>query len=134
MKAIETVQHYYQAFNAGNWNEMINLVDDNIRHEPNQGTPRVGKDLFTDFMKHMDDCYAEELKDIVLFSSEKEGGIAAEFVVHGTYKKGEEGLPEARGQQYVLPASAFLEVKDGKITRVTTYYNLELWIQLVSEH
>ena len=134
MKAIETVRNYYDAFNAGNWSEMISFVDDHIRHEPNQGTPRIGKALFTDFMKHMDDCYSEQLKDIVLFSSETEGRIAAEFVVHGIYKKGEEGLPEAKGQKYVLPASAFLEVKDGKITRVTTYYNLELWIQLVSEN
>jgi|SRR6218665_1167403 len=134
MKAIETVRNYYLAFNSRNWNEMISLVDEDIRHEPNQGTPRIGKELFTAFMKHMDDSYSEELKDIVLFSSETEGRIAAEFVVHGTYKKGEEGLPEAKGQKYILPASAFLEVKDGKITRVTTYYNLELWIQLVSEN
>jgi steroid delta-isomerase-like uncharacterized protein len=54
-------------------------------------------------------------------------------VVNGIYKKGEEGLPEAHGQTYVLPAGAFLEVKDGKITRVTTYYNLTLWIELVSK-
>lgn len=134
MKALETVKNYYDAFNSRNWNEMIALVDDEIRHEPNQGTPRIGKSKFTEFMKHMDDCYSEELKDIVLFSSETEGRIAAEFVVHGTYKKGEEGLPEAKGQKYVLPASAFLEVKNGKITRVTTYYNLELWIRLVSEN
>jgi hypothetical protein len=33
----------------------------------------------------------------------------------------------------VLPAGAFLEVHNGKITRVTTYYNLPLWIKLVSE-
>jgi steroid delta-isomerase-like uncharacterized protein len=55
-----------------------------------------------------------------------------EFTVNGIYKKGEEGLPAAHGQSYVLPAAAFLEVKDGKIARVTTYYNLPLWISLVS--
>ena len=134
MNALETVRNYYQAFNSRDWSTMISFVDDQIRHEPNQGTPRIGKSLFIDFMKHMDDTYAEELKDIVLFSSETEGRIAAEFVVHGTYKKSEEGLPEAHGQKYVLPASAFLEVTNGKIVRVTTYYNLELWIQLVSEN
>ncbi len=134
MSALEVVKNYYQAFNSRDWSAMISFVDDNIRHEPNQGTPRIGKALFTDFMKHMDDSYSEELKDIVLFSSETEGRIAAEFVVHGTYKNSEEGLPEAKGQNYVLPASAFLEVVNGKITRVTTYYNLELWIQLVSEN
>ena len=133
MTSLETVKAYYDAFNSRNWTEMLSLVDEHIIHEPNQGKPRVGKALFTDFMQHMDASYAEILKDIVLFSSMTEGRIAAEFVVHGTYKKAEEGLPPAHRQSYVLPAAAFLEVNNGKITRVTTYYNLELWIELVSK-
>ena len=133
MTSLETVQAYYDAFNSRNWLEMLSLVDENITHEPNQGKPRIGKVLFTEFMQHMDNSYAETLKDLVLFSSETEGRIAAEFVVHGTYKKADEGLPPAHGQSYVLPAAAFLEVRGGKITRVTTYYNLELWIELVSK-
>ncbi|MNY29876.1 SnoaL-like domain protein [compost metagenome] len=87
MTSLETVTAYYDAFNSRNWNEMLALVDDNIKHEPNQGKPRIGKALFTDFMQHMDESYAETLKDIVLFSSTTEGRIAAEFTVHGTYKK-----------------------------------------------
>jgi steroid delta-isomerase-like uncharacterized protein len=133
MTDLQTVKAYYTAFNSRNWDEMLALVDENITHEPNQGKPRIGKALFTEFMQHMDASYSETLKDIVLFSSETEGRIAAEFVVHGTYKKGEEGLPPAHGQAYVLPAAAFLEVQNGKISRVTTYYNLELWIELVSQ-
>ena len=42
------------------------------------------------------------------------------------------GLPEARGQRYVLPAGAFFAIRDGRITRVTTYYNLADWIRQVS--
>jgi len=133
MTDLQTVQAYYDAFNTRNWDKMGSLVDEHITHEPNQGKPRIGKALFTEFMLQMDASYAETLKDIVLFSSETEGRIAAEFVVHGTYKKAEEGLPPAHGQSYVLPAAAFLEVRNGKITRVTTYYNLELWIELVSK-
>lgn len=132
MNAIEVVKKYYTAFNAGRWDEMLALVADNIRHEPNQGEPRIGKALFADFMAHMDACYSEKLTDIVLFQGQTDGRIAAEFTVNGTYKVGEPGLPEAKGQTYVLPAAAFLEVHEGKITRVTTYYNLELWISLVS--
>lgn len=133
MTDLQIVKAYYDAFNDRNWDKMLSLVDENIKHEPNQGAPRIGKKLFTEFMQHMDASYSETLKDMVLFSSETEGRIAAEFVVHGTYKKAEEGLPPAHGQAYVLPAAAFLEVKDGKLSRVTTYYNLELWIELVSK-
>ncbi|MEM6679931.1 MAG: isopropylmalate/homocitrate/citramalate synthase, partial [Pseudomonadota bacterium] len=35
-------------------------------------------------------------------------------------------------QTYRLPAGAFLEVRDGLIARVTTYYNLKEWIRQVS--
>jgi len=68
----------------------------------------------------------------VFLSEPTDTRVAVEFVVNGVYKQGEEGLPEARNQPYVLPAAAFLEVKAGKISRVTTFYNLPLWIKLVS--
>ena len=41
-------------------------------------------------------------------------------------------LPEARGQKYVLPGGAFFTLKGGRITRITTYYNLQDWIRQVS--
>lgn len=132
MTALETVQQYYQSFNQKDWTGMIGLLDENIRHEPNQGEPRVGIPLFEAFMKNMDDAYEEYLSEIVFFSEPTDTRISVEFIVNGIYKKGEAGFPEAHGQTYKLPASAFLEVKEGKITRITTYYNLPLWIQLVS--
>jgi steroid delta-isomerase-like uncharacterized protein len=132
MTDLETVAAYYAAFNRADFEGMLALVHDDIRHEPNQGTPRIGKALFADFMQKMDASYSEQLHDIVLFAGQASGRVAAEFTVHGIYKKGEEGLPEAKGQTYILPAAAFLEVREGRIARVTTYYNLELWISLVS--
>jgi steroid delta-isomerase-like uncharacterized protein len=132
MTGLETVSAYYAAFNRGDFDAMLALVHDEIRHEPNQGIPRIGKGLFADFMQKMDASYREQLHDLVLFDGQVPGRVAAEFTVHGIYKQGEPGLPEAKGQTYILPAGAFLEVRDGKVARVTTYYNLELWIELVS--
>ena len=57
---------------------------------------------------------------------------AAEYVVHGQYLAGDEGLPPARGQRYVLPGGAFFELRGGRIARVTNYYNLGDWISQVS--
>ncbi len=57
---------------------------------------------------------------------------AAEFIVHGNYLKTDPGLPEAKGQTYILPAGAFFDIRDGKIARVTTFYNLNDWIAQVS--
>ena len=56
---------------------------------------------------------------------------AAEFVVSGEYLADDEGLPPANGQRYRLPAGAFFTIADGRITRVSTYYNLQDWIAQV---
>lgn len=132
MTALDIVQHYYQAFNRQDWEGMLALLSDHIRHEVNQGEPRIGIDLYRSFLQHMDECYAETLTDMVFFTEPSGKRVAVEFTVNGIYKKTDGDLVPAKGQQYVLPAGAFLEVHNGKITRVTTYYNLPLWIKLVS--
>jgi steroid delta-isomerase-like uncharacterized protein len=126
------VRRYYDAFNAGDRAGMIACLADDFRHHVNEGARRDGKQRFADFMAHMDKCYREQLKDIVVMASADAARAAAEFVVHGEYLSTDDGLPPARGQNYVLPAGAFFSVRDGKITRVTTYYNLKDWIRQVS--
>lgn len=132
MAALDIVKQYYNSFNEKNWEGMLSLLHPDVRHEPNQGEVRVGIEKFTEFMRSMDDAYEETLTDMVFFTEPTDSRVSAEFVVNGIYKKADEGFPAAHNQKYVLPAAAFLEVTDGKISRVTTYYNLELWIKLVS--
>ncbi len=133
MTTLEIVQQYYACFNQKDWQGMLALLHPEIRHEANQGDVRIGIEKFTEFLKLMDTAYDETLTDMVFFTESSDSRIAVEFVVNGIYKQGEEGLPPAHGQTYVLPAAAFVAVTDGKISRVTTYYNLPLWIKLVSE-
>ena len=132
MTALQTAQHYYDAFNRKDWPGMLALLADDIRHEVNQGEARIGIDRYRAFLAHMDECYDEQLTDMVFLTEPTDRRVACEFTVHGVYKKTDGDLVEARNQAYVLPAGAFLEIAGGKITRVTTYYNLPLWIQLVS--
>jgi steroid delta-isomerase-like uncharacterized protein len=126
------VRRYYAAFNAGDRAGMLDCLAEDFVHDVNEGGRRKGKALFAAFMAHMDRCYREELKDIVVMASADGSRAAAEFVVHGTYVATDEGLPPARGQAYVLPAGAFFEVKSGLIARVTTYYNLKNWMEQVA--
>lgn len=133
MTSLDLVKQYYTCFNNKDWNGMLALLHPEVRHEANQGDVRIGIEKFTDFLQKMDESYEETLTDMVFFAEPSDSRVAVEFVVNGIYKKGEEGLPEAHNQTYVLPAGAFLAVKDGKISRVTTYYNLPLWIELVSK-
>lgn len=128
----DTIARYFAAFNAGDTDTMLACLDDQIAHHVNEGNIRVGKEKFAEFCAHMSRCYKEELTDLVIFSSEDGTRAAAEFIVNGTYLVTDEGLPEAKGQTYRLPGGSFFELKDGKISRVTTYYNLADWIAQVS--
>ncbi|ARC36250.1 isopropylmalate/homocitrate/citramalate synthase [Paracoccus yeei] len=123
---------YYDAFNAGRTDEMLTYLHDEVEHHVNEGGIRRGKDKFRDFNAKMTESYREHLTDIVIFANEAGDRAAAEFTVNGTYLKTDEGLPEARGQTYVLPAGTFFTIRDGKIARVTTYYNLSDWTAQVS--
>ena len=133
MNAIELVKEYYGFFNAKNWTGMLGLLDADIRHEPNQGELRIGLEQFKEFLGMMDTSYEETLNEMVFLGEPSNSRVAVEFMVNGIYKKADEGFPPAHNQKYVLPAGAFLEIKAGKICRITTYYNLPLWIDLVSK-
>lgn len=132
-QALDLVKQYYAHFNARNWEGMLACLDPDVQHDTNQGATYRGLDHYRSFLQHMDEGYAETLTDLVFMSDETGSRIACEFTVDGVYKKTDGGLPPAAGQRYVLPAGAFLEVREGKICRVTTYYNLPLWIKLVSQ-
>lgn len=126
------ISRYYAAFNAGDAAGMLACVSDDIEHRVNEGDIRRGREKFAEFCEHMGVSYREELRDIVIFANDDASRGAAEFTVHGTYLQTDPGLPEAKGQSYTLPAGAFFDVRDGIITRVTTFYNLNDWIAQVS--
>ncbi|WP_374529623.1 ketosteroid isomerase-related protein [Novosphingobium sp.] len=126
-QALALLTRYYAAFNAGDWQGMLDCLDDEVVHDINQGERQHGKDAFRAFLAHMERCYRERLDGIVLMASEDGLRGAAEFTVHGEYLATDEGLPEADGQTYTLPAGAFFGMTNGKIVRVTVYYNLADW-------
>ncbi|MFT8243626.1 ketosteroid isomerase-related protein [Roseomonas sp. BN140053] len=125
------IRRYYDAFNAGNWDGMLACLAEDVAHDVNQGDRQVGRDAFAAFLRHMEQCYREQLRDIVVMVDATGTRAAAEFVVEGEYLHTDEGLPEAAGQRYTLPAGAFLEVRDGRIARLSMAYNLRDWMRQV---
>ncbi|MEZ5754161.1 MAG: ketosteroid isomerase-related protein [Paracoccaceae bacterium] len=130
--AIALITRYYAAFNAGDAGGMLDCVAEDVEHRVNEGGIRRGRAKFAEFCGHMGVSYREELKDLVIFANDEGTRGAAEFVVHGEYLQTDPGLPEAAGQRYILPAGGFFDIRDGKIARVTTFYNLNDWIAQVS--
>lgn len=130
-QTIDLIRRYYAAFNAGDMAAFLALLTDDVAHDINQGKREIGKDAFAKFMQHMNRCYRERLVDFTIMANDAGDRAAAEFVVLGEYLATDEGLPEAKGQAYRLPAGAFFALREGKIARVTNYYNLPDWIAQV---
>ena len=128
------IANYLAAFNAGDLDTMNACLTDDVIHDVNQGGERrIGRDRFVAFNARMAHHYAEQLSDIVIMVNDDGTRAAAEFNVSGRYLNTEDGLPPASGQTYKLPAGIFFAVRDGRISRVTTYYNLTDWITQVTQ-
>lgn len=126
------IERYYASFNAGDWSGMLGCLAPDVAHDINQGGRETGLDGFILFLDRMQRCYREQLTDIVVMVNADGSRAAAEYVVHGQYLATDDGLPPAHGQRYVLPGGAFFAIEDGRISRVSNYYNLEDWLKQVS--
>ncbi len=122
---------YYGAFNRRDWPTFLGLLTDDVIHDVNQGGREIGKAAFEAFMDKMNRSYSEEIVDISINVNVDGSRAAVEFLVLGKYLKTDEGLPEANGQTYRLPAGAFFDIHGGKVARVTNYYNLNDWLKQV---
>jgi steroid delta-isomerase-like uncharacterized protein len=126
------IESYYTAFNHGDVEAMLSLLDEHVVHEPCQGTPREGIGKFREFLEHMNRCYKERVLEPVILYSPAANRASAEFFLEGKYLKTDSDLPAARGQHYHLRVGAFFEIGGNRITRVTNHYNLQDWIDQVS--
>ena len=127
----ELIQHYYDTFNSGNRAALLELLSDDVIHEINEGGQEIGREAFRKFLDRMDRCYQEQVESLCVFSSDNPNRVAAEFFIRGKYIATDEGLPEATGQPYHLRIGAFFEISNGRIIRITNYYNLAAWMKMV---
>jgi len=130
-QAIGLVRGYYDAFNRGDWAGMLERLTDDVAHDLNQGARESGREAFAAFLRRMEASYREQLREVVVMASIDGTRAAAEYVVHGEYHHTDDSLPPANGQRYVLPGGAFFDIRDGRIARVSNYYNLQDWIAQV---
>ncbi|MDO9453087.1 MAG: ketosteroid isomerase-related protein [Stagnimonas sp.] len=127
----DLIRRYYAAFNAGDMPAFLGLLTDDVAHDINQSGRELGRDAFVLFMQRMNTSYREQIVDITVFASDDGKRAAAEFTVLGEYLKTDDGLPPATGQKYKLPAGAFFDIRDGKVARISNYYNLQDWLKQV---
>jgi steroid delta-isomerase-like uncharacterized protein len=129
--AVELINSYYQVFNSGDREAMLAMLTDDVIHDINQGGSEVGRETFRSFLARMDRCYREQVEDLQVFASEDGSRGSAEFFINGAYIATDDGLPPATGQTYRLRVGAFFDLREGRVARVTNYYNLQEWLRLV---
>lgn len=125
------IQRYYDAFNARDVDGFLDLLTDDVVHDINQGGRETGKAAFRTFLDRMNRCYEEKIVDLVIMTNADGSRAAAEFTVLGVYRETDEGLPAAAGQRYTLPAGAFFEIRNGRVSRISNTYNLNDWLRQV---
>lgn len=125
------IRAYYDRFNARDVDGFLELLADDIAHDLSQGPRETGKDTFRRFLEHMNRCYREEVRDLVVMTDESGRRAAAEFTVLGTYMATDGELPAAKGQRYTLRVGAFFEIEDGKVVRISNHYNFKDWLRQV---
>lgn len=131
-KTVTLIQFYYDSFNKGDRESFLSLLDEQVQHDLNQSGSEEGLDAFRLFLQRMDRCYHEQVEELQVFVSDHGQRAAAEFYINGTYLNTDEGLPPASGQKYRLRVGAFFDIQNGKISRVTNYYNLDEWLRLIA--
>ena len=128
---LDLIRRYYATFNSGDREALLALLDAEVVHDINQGGCEAGVEDFRAFLGRMDRCYREQVVDLVVMADETGARGSAEFYIEGEYIATDDGLPPATGQRYRLRVGAFFEVVDGRVKRVTNFYNLQEWLRLV---
>lgn len=128
---VKLIRDYYAAFNRGDMTAFLAMLTDDVAHDINQGGRELGREQFAAFMQRMNRNYREQIIDLVVFANADGSRAAAEFTVLGEYLNTDAGLPAATGQKYTLPAGAFFDIRDGKVARISNYYNLQDWLHQV---
>jgi steroid delta-isomerase-like uncharacterized protein len=128
---IALIKRYYERFNAGDVEGFLDMLTDDVTHDISQGGRESGKPAFRKFLDHMNRCYQERVRDLVVMVDETGRHAAAEFQLDGTYVATDGDLPPARGQKYVLTVGAFFNIRDGKVARISNSYTFTDWLRQV---
>jgi steroid delta-isomerase-like uncharacterized protein len=131
-EAVDIVKKYYAAYNAGDAQAEAALMSESVLHESNQGKSTVGRKHYLEFSQSGKDSYKEKCTNIEYFTGANPENVLAESTVVGHYVKSVDGYPKAKNQRYQLRVVESFEVKNGQITRLSTFYNEQDWIRQIS--
>ncbi|HRQ64662.1 MAG TPA: ketosteroid isomerase-related protein [Xanthomonadaceae bacterium] len=130
-RTTELILACYAAYNRGEVRTVLELLCDDIVHDINEGRRERGREAFAVYLERRHRCYRERLSQVVVMTSHDGTRAAAEYVVEGEYVDTDGDMPAAHGQRYRLAGGAFFEVRDGRIARISNYFNQSDWLRQV---
>ncbi len=123
-KTVKLIETYFDALNKKDMGLYFSIMDKTVIHDINQGTSEQGTEKYKKFMKKVGDSFDEKLSDLIIMVSDDGKYAAARWIDHGIYIKDFPGMDiPAKNQKYALAGGHFFEIRNGKLSRVTTYYN-----------
>lgn len=124
---------YYTAYNAEDVEGQIKLMTDDVVYHSNSDKIRTGAKAYRKYTIGLFKEIDEKCIDIKYFVDETQGVVTAQSRAEGKYVTSSDGLPKAKGQKYNIPVVEVFEIKNGKISKLTTYYNEDLWKTQISK-
>lgn len=115
----DLIERCIDAFNSGKHDAVLACLSDDVAHDDEAGARAIGPDHFRWYLGRRARHYRETVADAVIMVAEEGGRAAVEFTLRGTYLATADGMPEANGQRFSVAAGAFLDIDDGRISRVT---------------
>ena len=104
------------------------LLDEDVVYDQGDGPRLVGASTVRPALIERAAALGETLGDRVVMLSEDGHRLAVEATLRGRYEKSVDGLPEATGQSYAIPACLVFELEDGRIVRFTRYVDHDRWM------
>lgn len=130
--SIEIVKSYYDAFNRKDVDAILSICHDDVINDRNQADSQTGKENLKNFLETAWQHFDEKVFNVDLMANHDQSNVAAEYLVKGTYYKTKQGLFPANNQYYEILCSSLFKVKNGKISRITRYYNVKQWLDIVN--
>lgn len=123
-RTIKLIETYYSALNSKDMKVLFAIMDPNVTHDINQGPSEQGIDKFKQFMENANRSFDEKLSNIIILVSDDGKYASARWIDHGIYFKTYPDMGIAASNQiFTVPGGHFFEIRNGKLSRVTTFYN-----------
>ena len=77
--SLSLIESYYAAFNSGDREALLAMLDEDVSHEINESGVETGREAFRAFLQRMDRCDRETVEELVVFADASGTRAAAEF-------------------------------------------------------